>query len=57
MSIPNVPIPTPLRGWILRKAIWDYLRKSLSYDQANAVKARAEAVVAASLDDIIAGAK
>lgn len=53
MSLPIVPIPAPVRSWMLRKAIWDFLRTRLSFDQANAVKAEAEAAVAAVLEDII----
>ena len=53
MSIPVIPIPAPLRSWLLRKAIWDYLRTRLTFDQANAVKADAEAAVAAVLEDAV----
>jgi len=57
VSIPAIPIPAPIRSWLLRKAIWDYLRTRLSFDEATSVKGQAEAAVAATLEDIIQGAK
>ena len=55
--IPNIPIPTQARREELHKAIWDYLRTGLSFDEANAVKHEAEAETEALLGKIIAGAK
>lgn len=42
---------------MLRRAIWDLLRRDLSYDQAKAVQAEAEARVEAVLVDILKEAK
>jgi uncharacterized protein (DUF2267 family) len=52
-NIPKIPIPAPLRVAVLRRAIWDTLRTRLSYDEANAVKAEAEARVEAVLLDLM----
>lgn len=57
MNIPILPIPKPIRAAVLRRAIWDTLRTELSYDQALAVKAEAEARVEAVLVDILKEAK
>jgi hypothetical protein len=57
MNLPNIPVPGPLRTAVLRRAIWDTLRTQLSYDQASAVKAEAEARVEAVLVDILKEAK
>lgn len=53
MRLPNVPIPAPVRMALLKKAIWDTLRTRLSYDQAKAVQAQAEAAVAIVIEDAI----
>jgi hypothetical protein len=52
-TIPKIAIPAPVRSWMMRKAVWDYLRTRLTYDQANMVKADAEAAVSAVLEDAI----
>lgn len=57
MKIPALSIPRPLRVAVLRRAIWDTFRTELSYDQALAVKAEAEARVEAVLVDILKEAK
>lgn len=57
MSIPNIPVPTVARVEALHKAIWDYLRTGLSFDEANTVKHEAEANTKALLDGMIARKK
>lgn len=53
MALPNIPIPAQARREQLHKAIWDYLRTGLSFDEANAVKHEAEGACRAALDEII----
>lgn len=57
MSTPNIPVPKAARVEELHKAIWDYLRTGLSFDEANTVKHEAEASVQALLDGVIQRAK
>lgn len=57
MKIPNIHLPKQARVEEVRKAVWDYLRTGLSFDDANAVKHEAEADVQALLDGIIARKK
>lgn len=53
MKIPNIPIPTPVRTALLKKAIWDTLRTKLSYDQAKTVQTQAEAAVFLVIEDAV----
>ncbi|WP_395089282.1 hypothetical protein [Armatimonas sp.] len=53
MKIPNIPVPKQARVEELHKAVWDYLRTSLSFDEANTVKHQAEQAAQRALDAII----
>ena len=56
-NLPNVPMPKQARVEELNKAVWDYLRTGLSFDEANTVKHGAEANVRALLDGLMTRTK
>lgn len=53
----KLPIPTEARRAVLNRALWDYLRTGLSYDEAEAIKHEAERKVELLLKDLMDQAK